>query len=211
MSSAIEFAKGRPDRSTKVVLAYDPEDALEWRKLAQAVRVAEQQLHQARETAKLLEESVPAADAVEKAEAAVEEAKVAEAAFKDSLTTITFHLRAIGGEAVEALIDKYPASNEEKDRHTKAVKAEGGTNQFLRYSPARFPPALLAACCTKLEAGGEVDNGLSVVDAEYLWSKGPLDEVDKQTLFNECLRLDQRGSRVDDLGKDFATILGLGS
>ena len=113
------------------------------------------------------------------------------------LVTITFALSGIGPTLVEELIREHPPT----DDAIREAAAEG--RKRPQWDTATFAPALLAATVTSITFSDDPDHpatGIDEAQAVALW-KSKLSTEDRERLFVAALRLDERGSTIEDLGK----------
>lgn len=181
----------RQPATDTVTFAADSGDAQRLAKARQTLDTAKARVQIARDDTARAEATV----AVDDAQAVFDELRA-------DMATITFELRGIGPEVIEEMMAAHPPSAAEKK---KARAANGGKPSPANWSEATFPPALLAACCTRIvHSSPDVDDttDVDVGRATALWSSPSLTVSDKAALFLACLSLDQRDSKVGGLGED---------
>lgn len=131
----------RPARCTTVVLAEDPNDV-------DRLNEAELALYRAEN-----------ADPVD--QQAVSEARAARDALVADIPVLRIHLRSCGAQTVEKLQTHWPATDEQQNAHMAELEQLAAAADrlerarpeatILTFDRTKFPPLLLAACCTSIE------------------------------------------------------------
>lgn len=202
--STMSRLKKRPGRSTTVTFPWSPDDAERHQQLTSDLSRAKVRL----EAAERRTDAPDVAGDVLAAEEAVTAAEDALRAFYDDTATIVFHLRSCGSKAAEKLMLTHPPSADQQKRFADARRAAGDKPGLLQFDDESFPPALIAACCERVDVTGE-DEPIVDVTADDLremfdgqgWSTG-----DIETLFTHCQVLCQfataiQRDQIDRLGK----------
>jgi hypothetical protein len=189
----------RPDRSTTVTLALDPNDADRLADARSTARRLEAAAERAESKAQLAPNDQGRADTAEHAREAADEAAAKLEALEASLVTFTVHLRAIGPRRVEELL----LSNRptEKQRKNAKALANGDPKAQPDFNEDTFPPALLAEAITRIEfSDGDTIDALSVAEVTELWA-GRWTQGDRAMLLQAAMQVNQAPSAVGDLGK----------
>lgn len=186
MSDALDRLLARPAATTTVVIAADPDDAPQLEAATKLVAHADARVLMADD---------------DQARAAAEQARRAAQRERDAvvgdIVTVTFSLAGIGPTNVEDLLRQHPPSD---DAVRNALAAGRPRPQ---YDVDGFAPALLAATITSITYSDDPDHpaeNLTVDQAKALW-RSKLSTEDRERLFLAALRLDERGSSIEDLGK----------
>jgi hypothetical protein len=174
----------RPSRTETVAFPLDPNDAGDLRVLQQALKAAKDVVEDA------------GADATVEQHTAVEKAKAEYDAALADHETITFHLQALSGARLQILQTENPPTPDQ----VKAVKVTD-PDANLEYDPEKYPPALLAAACTKVEwSDGTEQKKLTVEQATDFWETSSTG--DQEFLMTAIGMLNNVPSLVAALGKD---------
>ena len=174
---------GRPPSVQEVVLALDPNDAFRANELRTTSGAKRTQALRAPD------DVVKGYDA-EQAESELNE-------FLEGVVTVTFSLKAIGQDNLDALQNAWPASDERLAKHRLA---EDDPKATLDWDPDDFPPRMFSACCdgAVFSDGREIDT-FTEDQAVEMWEAWPA--FDLLELLGACYKVNQRNSKIDTLGK----------
>jgi hypothetical protein len=120
--------------------------------------------------------------------------------------TMTFTFQALSPAKLEALLADHPPSKDQID----AARRADPDGPLPDYNGITYPPALLAATCTRVEwsEDGQVDNGISEDDAAELFEHSSTG--DQGLILNVIGGVNNVPSLVSDLGKDSGGTRGSG-
>ena len=191
MTNALDRLIDRGAATGFVVFAADPDEAPRIQEAESALKRAQRQL----EAASTPEDTLRCEQRRDEAEAALEK-------IHGELVTVRIDVAGIGPTNVEELVKAHPPT---KPQIQAAVKASGGNPQARpQWNEDTFPKALLVEAITRIAYSDDEDGAVTSVTPEQmdrLWASS-LTVADRSTLFLTALSLDQRGSSVEDLGKD---------
>ncbi len=186
-----ERLRQRPERTTSVTLAFDPNDA----ERLNAARLAKRRADAALDRAGAVADPDTLAALTDAADAATDALDALEA----EMVTFTVHLRAVGAARAEELMLEHRPT----DRQRKNAKAlnNGDPKAQPQFNEDTFPPALLAESISRIEfSDGETIDHISVEQVAELWAdRWP--QGDKVQLLHAAIAINQASSAVGDLGK----------
>lgn len=173
------LSRKRPVRKT-VTVVLDPELAEDHEEASRAVRVAE-----------VRAEARPSdTEAQAQLWEAQEALRQVEVRLTDEEAVASFTFRSIGRAAYDALVDRFPATAEQRQK----AKAQGilDAGGVLGWNPETFPPALVAACL--------VEPKLSEDEVAAVWASEDWNQAELQTLLGAAIEVNGT-RRVVDLKK----------
>lgn len=184
--SPLEVLRRRRPPTVSVPICLDP---------SQADQVeAARRRHEAAKT----RAAVPDAPAV-RAEQATE-AKTALDELLAAVETVTFHLRALPKGELEALRAEHRPTDEQIEAHKALLKAQGVENPSPpQWNTDTFPPALIAACCTRIDTpAGPIDGDQVTVDMlDDLFTTDGWTEATLAEIFTAAYQVQTQSGTID--------------
>lgn len=104
---------------------------------------------------------------------------------------VRFVFNAIPTDAYDALKGQHRPTEAQKTEARKAGLPVPDVNTRT------FPPALIAAACTRVETPSATAPGLTVEEAEQLWASDAYNQAERNELFNTALEATVRRIQVD--------------
>lgn len=114
---------------------------------------------------------------------------------------VTLTFQALPRDEWRALIEAYPATDEQQNEAVQAQARQGiapSKIQRLRWNADTFPPAAIAACCIE-------PAGLSLSDAEAIWSSPDYNDDELQRIFSAVLAANESADGSVMWGKGSGT------
>jgi hypothetical protein len=122
---------------------------------------------------------------------------------------VVFFMEALPGDAWEELRKEHLSTTPENEERWVEL---GGTPP-AQWDLDTFPPAAVAACCSRMESNGEVSdpNPIDEKRAKWIWhdKASPFNRADKNALFVAAQAANQDRGWVE-VGKDYGPTIGSG-
>ena len=181
----LALLEDRPDGKTVYTIARNPADASELERQSTAIKILELASTQTQTPEHLAK--------ITKARAAYDQ-------FLASVDRIDFHLRSIGAEQWDELMNAHPATEAEIE---EAKRVAGPAYFHLPYSPEGFPPAMLSACIEKITFSyrRDVIRNLTPGQVKAMMTSKKYSSGDLAGLIKAATELNSKSSKVDLLLK----------
>jgi hypothetical protein len=170
----------RPTRTQTLTVPFDPNDVAE-------LRPAQERLRLAKESLAAKDDPVAQAE-VDEAQAAYDKVLVGH-------ETLTFHLRAMSSTQLQMLQSEFPPTPEQ----IESVKKTDPNAPAPDFDPEKYPPALLAKACVKVEWSDGTSAKLTAAQAKDFWDTSSAG--DQEFLMGVVNMLNNMPSLVGQLGK----------
>jgi hypothetical protein len=171
----------RPTRTQTLTVPFDPNDVAELRPAQERLRLAKEVLEKSKDDPTAIAEEAEAQAAYDKVLVGHE--------------TLTFHLRAMSSTQLQMLQSEFPPTSEQ----IAAIKKSDPDAAAPDFDPERYPPALLAKACVKVEWSDGTSAKLTAAQAKDFWDTSSAG--DQEFLMGVIGMLNNMPSLVGQLGK----------